>query len=82
MTDNSRNVLEFLQPRAKIADFTAKQIADELGISSRSANATITFGLVKKGLAYREEGEKNGEKVKFIKLTEEGYTFDPDSDEE
>lgn len=62
-------------------DFTAKDIAEALGRNVKSVNGSIT-SFQRKGLTERIEAEMEladgtHEKVKLIKLTDEGRVFDP-----
>ena len=83
MTENSRKVLEFLQGNAENSDLTAKDVAEALGITVPAVTGSVN-GLVKKGYAFREEAvvgttEKGKDiVVKYIRLTEDGLSFDPD----
>ena len=62
-------------------DMTAQTIADALGVNVKSVNGSVT-SFQKKGHTIREEAEVEIDdgshvKVKFLKLTDEGKTFDP-----
>lgn len=85
MTDNSRKVFDYLKENSAGADLTAKDVAEACGVSIQAVTGSVN-GLVKKGLAFREEATiEDGEKektVKYIRLTEEGYAFDPDAEVE
>lgn len=59
-------------------DFTAQNIADALGVGVKSVNGSVT-SFQKKGHTIREEVAVTGGKVKYIRLTDEGRSFDPDA---
>lgn len=94
MTENSRKVLETLKGSyAEGKEWITAELATAAGVSAAAVTGSVT-GMCKKGLAERIEGtvttkvvkdgvETNVEKaVKFIKLTEAGYEFDPDAEVE
>lgn len=65
-------------------DFIAQDIADALNVGVKSVNGSVT-SFQKKGLTIREEAEiecadGTHKKVKFIRLTDEGRSFDPDAE--
>ena len=83
MSENSKKVLDYLKANNGV-DLTAKDIAAALGLEVKSVNGIVTSALQRKGYSVREEAEVEGadgktEKVKFIRLTEEGMAFDPDA---
>lgn len=85
LKENSRKVFDFVKAHDG-EDFTAKDIAAELGLAPQSVNGIVTSALQRKGLMERVEAEiekEDGthEKVKFVKLTDEGRAFDPDAAE-
>ena len=66
--------------------FTAADIAEATGLEVRSVNGIVTSAFQRKGLMERipaeiqlEDGTHKA--VKFISLTEEGKSFDPDAEE-
>ena len=82
MKENTRKILEYLQAHHG-EDHTAADVADALGMDSRSVNGSFT-SFQRKGLGVREEAEvllEDGthKKVKFLRLTEEGVSYDPDA---
>lgn len=85
MTDNSRKVFNAL--KAHYGDkITHQQLVAELGVSSAAVSGSVN-GLVKKGYAVRNEEIEMGEDgkevtVKYISLTEDGMSFDPDAKED
>lgn len=85
LKENSRKVFDFVKAHDG-EDFTAKDIAAELGLAPQSVNGIVTSAFQRKGLMERVEAEiekEDGthEKVKFVKLTDEGRAFDPDAAE-
>jgi DNA-binding MarR family transcriptional regulator len=82
MTDNSRKVLATLKdlyPNEAIA----ADVAAQAGVSIQAVTGSVN-GLVKKGLAVRNEytTEEGKKPIKKIVLTAEGYDFDPDAEED
>ena len=91
MTENSRKVLETLKAHyAEGKQWETAELAAEAGVTSPTVTGAVT-GMCKKGYAERIPGTvtdtlvKNGEEIqkekeiKYIKLTEAGYNFDPDA---
>ena len=67
-------------------DFTAKDIAEALDMNVKSVNGSVT-SFQRKEYAYREEAEMElpdgtHEKVKLIRLTPEGKSYDPAAETE
>lgn len=66
-------------------NITAADIAEATGIPVKSVNGTVTSAFQKKGLMERVPAEIELEDgthkaVKFIRCTQEGLDFDPDSE--
>ena len=91
MTDNSKKVLEALKAHySEGKEWLTAELAQAAGVSAPTVTGAVT-GMCKKGLAERIEGTTsvkvikdgvesvNEKAVKFIKLTEAGYNFDPDA---
>lgn len=91
MTENSKKVLETLKAHyAEGKQWETAELAAAAGVTSPTVTGAVT-GMCKKGYAERIPGTitetvtKNGEEVKkekeikYIKLTEEGYNFDPEA---
>ena len=91
MSENSRKVLETLKASyAEGKQWITADLAAAAGVTPSAVTGSVT-GMCKKGYAVRIEGTipskaiKNGEEVevekpvKFIKLTEAGFNFDPDA---
>lgn len=76
LSEKAQAVLVFLQNDPS-ADFTAKNIAEGIGLEARSVTGVIN-GLVKKGFVERIVVE--GEKDKLVKLTAAGATLDPEAE--
>jgi Mn-dependent DtxR family transcriptional regulator len=86
MTENTRKVFDYLKT---IGDnnVTSADIAEALDIPKKSVDGIVTSGLQRKGLAQRIPAEIELEDgthktVKFIKLTDEGMSFNPDATQE
>lgn len=69
ISDNGKPLLMFLQTHDERSSYTAKQIADELGISSRSVSGSIRK-LVTDGFV-----EKLGESPCAYAVTEKGKSY-------
>ena len=85
ISDKTRQVLDYLKGRDKSDNFTSADIAEALDIPKKSVDGIVTAGLQRKGLAERipaeiENADGSHKPVKFIKLTDEGYAFDPDAE--
>lgn len=80
MKESTKKLFQFLKDHDG-QDFTAADIAEELGIDVKSVNGSFTAGLQKKGYGMREEVEIATEdgstkKIKLLRLTDEGRAFD------
>lgn len=83
MKESSRKVFDFLKANYG-SDVTGNDIATALGVTVPVVTGSVN-GLVKKGLAVRNEVVLQGAdgketKVKYIALTEDGLNFDPDAE--
>lgn len=83
LKENSKNIFYFVQEHES-EDITAQDIANGLGLGVKQVNGSITSAFWKKGLMERVESERTledgtHEKVKYIKLTEKGRSFDPEN---
>lgn len=91
MTDNSRKVLNTLKAHyAENKQWETSELAQEAGVSSPAVTGAVT-GMVKKNFAERIPGTKEvrivkdgveevkEKEIKYIRLTEAGYNFDPDA---
>ena len=73
-SENAQGVIKFLQSDPN-GQYTADDLADALGLTSRQINGTAT-GLQKKGITERVVVE--GIEKKVIRLTAEGLAVDPE----
>ena len=85
MSDKTRQVLDYLKGLDKSDNVTSADIAEALDIPKKSVDGIVTACLQRKGLAERipaeiENADGSHKPVKFIKLTDEGYAFDPDAE--
>lgn len=84
MKDTSKKLLAYLQEHSG-EDLTAADAAAALGFEKRSVDGMFT-AFQKKEIGYREEAERENEegkhdKVKYLRLTEKGQSYDPDAEE-
>lgn len=76
-SDNAQIVLNFLKSNPTV-DMTAAEIAEAVGLTSRTVNGVVTsLSRRKPALAYREAVELEGKTVKYVRLTDEGMAVDP-----
>ena len=85
MKENSKNVLNYL--KANTTDVTSADVAAALGLEKRQVDGIFTSAIQRKGLGVRvpaevELADGSHKQVKFLKLTDEGMSFDPDADAE
>ena len=85
LKENSKNIFNYVKEHED-ENITAQDIADALGLGVKQVNGSVTSAFQRKGLMERVESERTLEdgthaKVKFIKLTDLGRTFDPESAE-
>ena len=83
MSENSLKVFNYVKEHEG-ENITAADIAEALDLAKRSVDGIITMAFAKKGLMARKEVEieleDNSHKtVKFIVLTDEGRSFDPEA---
>lgn len=81
LKENSLTIFNFVQEHDG-EDFTAADIAEATGIPVKSVNGCITAMARHHQLLEREEVSITGGKVKFIRLTEKGKTYDPTAEVE
>ena len=84
LSENSRKVFEYVKEMTG-ENITAADIADALGIPTKSVNGIVTSAFQRKGLMERvpaevENADGSHDKVKLIKLTDLGRAFDPDAE--
>lgn len=86
MKENTRKVFDYLKNNSD-KDLTAADVADILGLEKRQVDGIFTSALQRKGLGVREPAEieladGSHSKVKYLRITEEGFAFDPDAAQE
>lgn len=86
MKENSKNVLNYLKG-INGAQVTAADVAEALGLEKRQVDGIFTSAIQRKGLGVRTPAEIELEDgthkaVKFLSLTAEGMSFDPEADAE
>ena len=93
LKENSKIVYDFVKAHDG-EDFTAQDIADATGLSSRSVNGIITSAfqrhkdadknevplMVRVPAEIKDPATGLHKAVKFIQLTDAGRSFDPDQD--
>lgn len=82
---NSKLVFDFVKAHDG-EDFVAADIAEATGLEVKQVNGIVTSAFQRKGLMERIPAEikledGNHKAVKFIRLTDEGRAFDPNSEE-
>lgn len=85
MKPNTLAVLNYLKENHG-KDLTAAEVAETLGLEKRQVDGIFTSAIQRKQLGFREEAEitladNSHQKVKYLRLTEAGLTFDPDAAE-
>ena len=85
LKENSRKVLDYVKANDG-TNMTAADIAAGTGLEVKQVNGIVTSAFQKKGLMKRTPAEIQLEDgthkaVKFISLTEEGKSFDPDAED-
>ena len=86
LKENSKKVFDYVK-KHEDENITAKDIAKALDFDPRSVNGIVTSAFQRKGLMQRidaevENSDGTHDKVKLIKLTDEGRGFDPDAPDE
>lgn len=85
MKENTRKVFDYLKEHDG-EDMTAANVAEALGLEKRQVDGIFTSALQRKGLGVREPAEVeladgSHQKVKYLRLTDEGLALDPDAQE-
>lgn len=85
MKENTRKVFDYLKDNTD-KDLTAADVAEALGLEKRQVDGIFTSALQRKGYGVREPAEveladSSHQKVKYLRLTDEGLAFDPDAQE-
>lgn len=83
MNENSRRLIKFLQENHG-QNLTAKDVAEALGLATRSVDASFTSVIQRNKLGSRVPAEIELEdgthkQIKFFVLNEDGLAFDPDA---
>lgn len=86
MKENTRKVFDYLKNNSD-KDLTAADVADILGLEKRQVDGIFTSALWRKDLGIREPAEieladGSHQKVKYLRITEKGFAFDPDAAQE
>ena len=76
LTENGKLILKYMQEHSDVRCWKAKDLAEQMGISSRGASGTLRK-LVNDGFC-----EKLGAEPVIYALTEKGKTFIIETDEE
>lgn len=84
MKPNTRLVFDYLKGNTD-KDLTAADVAEALGLEKRQVDGIFTSALQRKGYGVREEAEieladGSHQKVKYLRLTEDGLALDPDAE--
>lgn len=82
---NTVKVLNYLKENNG-SNVTAADVANALGLEKRQVDGIFTSALQRKGYGLREEAEIEIEdgthtKVKFLRLTAEGLSYDPTAED-
>ncbi len=82
---NSKLVYDYVKAHDG-ENFTASDIANATGLSTKQVNGSVTSAFQKKGLMERIPAEIENEdgthkSVKFIRLTDQGREFDPEAED-
>lgn len=85
LKENSKKIYYFVKEH-EAENITAQDIADGTGLGVKQVNGSVTSAFQRKNLMERVEAEVQMEDgthktVKFIKLTDAGRAFDPESAE-
>ena len=83
MKDSTKKVFKYLQGLGANDNVTAADVAEALGLDTRSVNGVFTAAIQKKKFGYRDEKEieladGSHAKVKFLRLTDEGREYNLD----
>ena len=85
MKENTLKVFDYLKDNAD-KYLTDADVAEVLGLEKRQIDGIFTSALQRKNLGVREPAEieladGSHQKVKYLRLTDEGMAFDPDAQE-
>ena len=79
LTPMSAEVFDYIKENG--GRVSIDELCSATGRTSRSVGANVT-DLSKKGLVVREKEESGDSVITYAVLTEDGYSFTPDADEE
>ena len=87
MKESTKKVITYLQGLDEKVDVTSQDVADALDMEKRSVDGVFTAAIKRKGLGERVEAEielddGTHQKVKFLKLNENGRAFDVNATDE
>lgn len=85
MKENTKKVIKYLQGLAEADNVTAADVATALNLEKKSVDGIFTSAIQRKGLGVRQEAEielddGTHQKVKFLKLTDNGRAIDVDAE--
>lgn len=86
MTENAKKVFEYVKAH-EAENITTADIAEATGIPKKSVDPLVTAldkrrGVVERVPAEVELEDGTHKAIKIVKMTEKGYTYDPDATEE
>lgn len=76
LKENSLTIFNYVKEHDG-EDLTAADIAAATGLGPKTVNGCVTAMARHHDLMYREEVAVTGGKVKYIRLTDKGQTYDP-----
>ena len=76
LKENSLLIFNYVKEHAD-EDITAADIAEALGLGTKTVNGCITAMARHHELMTREEVAVTGGKVKYIRMTDKGMSYDP-----
>jgi hypothetical protein len=88
LKENSRKVLDYVMAAdSEGRDITVDDIVRDLGLTKPQVGGIITSAFQKKGFMFRDEqtveaADGTTQKVKYIRMTDEGRSFDFDAPDE
>lgn len=75
MSENSKKIFEYLQGIGD-ENVTAADVAKALDLEPATVNGSFTSAIQRKGYGFREVKPVMGGEIKYLKLTDEGKSFD------
>ena len=81
MKDSTKRVFKYLQGLGANDNVTANDVANALNLDTRTVNGIFTAAIQRKKFGYRDEKEieladGTHSKVKFLRLNDDGKSFD------